>query len=792
MERMRTVIIKAFLPSNWQRHILPVLGGGAIVFSLYVSSRYDLLLFHNFVEFISALVIFLIFVIAWYTRHVMDNRYLLILGMAALPVGVIVLLHTVAYERMQVFPGFSTDISMQLWVISRYLWSGSFFLAPFFIGGRKLHAEAALAILCGVSLLLLGAVYAGWFPRCYSEYTGMTAFKTVSEFLVSVLLLASLALLYLKQRAFDRRVYIYLSFSILATLLATLSYTRHVAVVDMTNVGGHFFELLACYLIFKAVVVTGMVKPTDLLFRDLKLSEEKARENEERYRSLIELSPDAIAVHCEGRFIYINPAGASLYGTHDVNQIIGRKVLELVPPEYRGIIADRIRNSYEKKLKAPLQELKILRLDGGIIDVEAASTPVSYDGKPATQVVVRDVTVRKRAQEALRCANEELELRVQERTRDLKATVDALQEEIRHRTKAEEETARLASAVGSAAEAVVITDPSTGAIVYSNPAFEQMTGYAKNEIIGRTLHFLESGRHTEEYYAGLRDALAKNGVWNGRLINQRKDGSIYYADCTVSPVRNAGGDIINYVYVQRDVTEKLRLESIAEAAVTMNNIGYVFSGISHEIGNPVSALMVTLDMLKSSVAVMSREDIAEYAERSLQQVAKIEYLLGSLRNYGMYQTPELQRTRMSEFLEQFLSLVSKDFRRKGISVNADVMPGAEAAYADPRALQQIMLNLFTNAADALQGRKDGRIDVHIAPERQGRVRISVRDNGSGMTEGQQTNLFKPFYTSKPHGTGLGMVIVKNMLTGMQGTIEVESRADEGTTVIMTIPGGDHE
>jgi PAS domain S-box-containing protein len=336
-------------------------------------------------------------------------------------------------------------------------------------------------------------------------------------------------------------------------------------------------------------------------------------------------------------------------------------------------VEERLRTTYEKKEQTPFKEAKILRLDGREVDVEAASALISYSCKPAAQVVIRDITERKQAEEALRRANEELETRVRERTQDLRTTVDTLRQEIEERTKVEKERSRLASAVQSTAEGVVVTD-SRGMIQYVNPAFEKITGYGREEVLGRDLHMLDSGKQDAAFYRKMREALAKDGVWSGRLANLKKDGTVYYEECTMSPIRSQAGEIINYVSVRRDVTDKLRLESIAEAAVTMNNIGYVFSGVSHEIGNPVSALMVTLDLLKSTLHASSEEVIAEHLDRALSQVSKIDYLLASLRNFGIFETQDPQSVQMATFIDQFLSLVSEDFRKKGITIEATLSP----------------------------------------------------------------------------------------------------------------------
>ena len=354
----------------------------------------------------------------------------------------------------------------------------------------------------------------------------------------------------------------------------------------------------------------------------------------------------------------------------------------------------------------------------------------------------------------------------------------------------EEERARLVSAVESAAEAIVITDPATGVIVYANPAFEQMTGYSADEIIGRTLHFLESGKLGEEYYAGLRESLASGGVWNGRLINRRKNGALYYEDCTVSPVKDGKGAIVNYVYVKRDVTEKLRFEAIAESVNTMDNIGYVFSGVRHEIGNPINSINMILGILRAKQDTLASEAIRDYLARMTEQVSRVEYILRSLKSFNLYETQEPQNIDLSQFIENFLPLIKEDLGKKGIVIETDAEPGA-TAYADPRALQQVLLNIITNAADAVSGREKPLIALSLSRNAD-TMRIRVRDNGQGVPEDKVKEIFRPFYTTKAHGTGLGLVIVQKMLARMNGSIGLESVVGEGTTVDITIPEGRHE
>jgi nitrogen-specific signal transduction histidine kinase len=235
-----------------------------------------------------------------------------------------------------------------------------------------------------------------------------------------------------------------------------------------------------------------------------------------------------------------------------------------------------------------------------------------------------------------------------------------------------------------------------------------------------------------------------------------------------------------------DITEKARLESIAESMNTMNNIGYVFSGIRHEIGNPVNSIKMTLSVLRNNIDNFSQSGVVEYIDRALAETSRIEYLLNSLRNFNINESQKLRDVNLIPFFKSFLSLVELDFSNEGIRIKYTAQREEEWILADPRALQQVMLNVLTNAADALRGRDDPTIAISTS-ERAGRIKIGIEDNGCGMSEEQVKNLFKPFNTSKQKGTGLGLVICKKMLINMNGTIEIRSRKDVGTVVELTFP-----
>lgn len=253
------------------------------------------------------------------------------------------------------------------------------------------------------------------------------------------------------------------------------------------------------------------------------------------------------------------------------------------------------------------------------------------------------------------------------------------------------------------------------------------------------------------------------------------------------PIFDNAGNIIQTIQYYIDITEKNRLESIAEAVNLMENLGYIFSGIRHEIGNPINSVKMALSVLSMNLDTYPRKTIREFVDRSLSELARVEYLLKAFKNFSLFETPDVAPTSIQGFMVNFKSLVESDFRKKGIRIQL-VLPQADVrVMTDPRAFHQVMLNLTVNAVDALSGRDMPTITIAVTEEKDG-VIVRISDNGIGMTEQELSELFKPFFTSKAKGTGLGLVIVRKMLTKMHSMIHVDSAPNCGTVVTLTLPG----
>jgi signal transduction histidine kinase len=260
----------------YQHKLVPALAGASAAAGLYAISRYNYLLFHSLIELFSVVVLFALFILAWNTRRLQDNHYLPFMGIASLFTGIVEILHALAYKGMGVFPGYDADLPTQFWIAFRSLFSFSFLLAPLFIR-KRLRAGPAVFVYAAVTTLLTAAIFLRLFPACYVEGSGLTQFKINAEYAIIAGFLASLALVVRKRRSFDAGVARLVIFSLLCSVLSEFSFTKYVSVYGPANMLGHLFLSASVFLLYRAIVVTGLVRPSDLLYRNLKQSEEALR-----------------------------------------------------------------------------------------------------------------------------------------------------------------------------------------------------------------------------------------------------------------------------------------------------------------------------------------------------------------------------------------------------------------------------------------------------------------------------------------------------------------------------------
>jgi PAS domain S-box-containing protein len=422
--------------------------GGLLFLGLALTRLYSFLLFHSLAEFFSIIIAFSIFALSWNSRHILDNGYLVFIGIAYFFIGALDLLHTLTYEGMGLFQNAGPNLPTQLWIAARYMQGISFVLAPFFLG-RRFRAPLVFFSYSLVFFLLLELIFA-WdlFPNCFLPGSGLTPFKKISEFIISFLFLAATGLLLRRRQAFDSQVLNLLVVSFTLTILSELAFTLYTDTSGFFNLVGHFLKVLAFYFFYKAIIETGLVTPYRLLFHDLKQSEENLRrarygleirvrertgellranqalqaeiahrhraeealrESGIQYSQLVESSQTGIYIDQGGKIVFCNTRFAEIYGFAK-EELIGMDPAMVVHPEDRALVASWRAKRIRGEPSPAVYEARGLTKAGETIWVSRRNTRIDFGGQPAILGNVVDTTARQEMEEALRESQKELRL----------------------------------------------------------------------------------------------------------------------------------------------------------------------------------------------------------------------------------------------------------------------------------------------------------------------------------------------------------------------------------------------
>jgi len=487
-------------------------------------------------------------------------------------------------------------------------------------------------------------------------------------------------------------------------------------------------------------------------------AELRERASETRYRRLFESAKDGILIldADTGCIVDVNPFMTELTG-HSRAEFLGVPLWEIGP--FKDIAASRLSFA---ELKATsyvrYEDLPLKTRAGQEVAVEFISNVYLVDDEKVIQCNIRDIRSRKRTESAL---------------------------------------ARLAAAIAQAAESVVITD-AAGAIEYVNPAFEAGSGYSRDEVLGHNPRLLKSGLQDERFYRSLWDTISSGAVWRGRLVNRKKDGSLFHEDATISSVRDSDGVITSFVAVKRDVTARIALEALYLQAQKMEAVGRLAGGVAHDFNNVLSVILSYADLIRDDLAPDDpvRADIGEIKTAALRAADLTRQLLAFSR----------QQVLQPKVLSLNASLAGTEKmigRLLGADIEVTMLPGQALwnVLADPGQVEQILMNLAVNARDAMTG--GGKLTIETANvnlddtyasthgdvQPGSYVELAVSDTGSGMNRQTLGRIFEPFFTTKDKGkgTGLGLATVFGIVKQSGGHIFVYSEPGEGTTFKIYLP-----
>jgi PAS domain S-box-containing protein len=402
---------------------------------------------------------------------------------------------------------------------------------------------------------------------------------------------------------------------------------------------------------------------------------------------------------------------------------------------------------------------------------------------------------------------------------------ETLGREISARKQAEEQRTQLGYAVEQAAEAILITDAG-GTIEYVNPAFTAITGWSREDAVGRNPRILNSGLHDQAFFEAMWRELLAGRPWSGRLVNRRRDGTLIHEDTSISPVRDGEGRVVRFVTVMRDVTALIRMEEQLRQAQKLESIGQLAAGMAHEINTPIQFIGDNLRFLASGVADLERvlavlhplvdgggdsaaarkaveeadlpylgEELPKAIAQGLEGVERVAVIVRAMKEFSHPGSQTMSPADLNHAIESTVT-VSRNEWKYVAELELRLDPGLPPVPLLVGDFNQVMLNLIVNAAHALADRgklpgehPPGRIVVSSA-QVEGMVEVRVADNGCGIPAAVQRRIFEPFFTTKEvgRGTGQGLALARAVITGkLHGTIRFESTDGVGTTFIITLP-----
>ncbi|MGB7846337.1 MAG: PAS domain S-box protein [Candidatus Acidiferrum sp.] len=487
-------------------------------------------------------------------------------------------------------------------------------------------------------------------------------------------------------------------------------------------------------------------------------TEEKLQQSEHRFFTAFRFSPEGMSISTlkEGRYIEANEVFLRMLG-YQREEVVGKTSTELgiwARPEDRTSLIQK----YQRGETVRDIELNARTKSGQLRRVLLSLETIQLQDELCLLASLRDITERREVEEQLRLH---------------------------------------AAALESAANAIVITDR-RGVILWINAAFTKLTGYSGGEAIGQNPRILKSGEHPQSFYKDMWSKLLSGQIWRGGIINRKKDGQLYSEEMTITPVRDAQGEIAHFIAIKQDVTEQKELERQLYQAQKMEAVGQLAGGIAHDFNNLLGVILGYSEILEEQFASSdpNRKKVEQVHKAAVRAALLTRQLLAFSRRQVLQPVVMDLNATVVDVDKMLSRLISEDIKLVTV-----LQPHLGKVKADRTQIEQIIMNLAVNARDAMpQGGtltiETSNVDLDESYARQhpvGKpgpyVRLTVSDTGIGIDKEIQAHIFEPFFTTKGvgKGTGLGLSTVYGIVKQSGGYIWVYSEPGQGTIFKVYLP-----
>jgi len=538
--------------------------------------------------------------------------------------------------------------------------------------------------------------------------------------------------------------------------------------------------------------------------RQTQLQLEAARD---RFSDLYDFAPVGyFTISEKGTILEVNLTGAELVGT-ERSALIERRFSQFIHKESQTDFYFHCQRLFGTKVPQRC-ELKLTKKGGAEFHAQMESIVVQGDkGNFSHRASISDITERVRAEEELQKTSDELERRVEERTKELFKANNQLKQEIGERKQTEEALReseqryrRITDTITDYVYSVRVKDGHPVETIHG-PACVAVTGYSVEEFKANPLLWIQmvhkKDRKAVEEQAACSLSGAKVGAIEHRIVH--KGGAICWVRNTVAQHFDGQGRLLSYDGLIQDITERKRLENQLRQAKKMEAIGILAGGIAHDFNNLLTGIKgnVSLMLMNMDSSHHHYERLIR-ADKLIESGAKLTSRLLGFARKGRYEVKPI-------YLNQLVEDVSETFgrTRKEITIHRNFDQDLSVIEADPVQIEQVLLNLFVNSADAMPGGGDLILQTNntthenlagilFDPKPGNYLMLTVTDTGIGMDRKTQERIFEPFFTTKEmgHGTGLGLASAYGIIKGHNGYIECDSKKGHGTTFRIYLPSSE--